>query len=586
MATVAPYEEQQRSKLGMDPIQFEVIRSAFDAAADEMGAALRKAAYSTNIKTRADFSCALFDGKLRIIAQSFSQPVHLASMSRMVPNAIRQYGVDKLEPGDALVMNHAYRGGVHLNDIVVIAPYFGDEKLQGFVAALAHHVDIGGYAPGGYCISTELYQEGIILPPVKLVSRGKIVEDLFQVILANIRSPRQSAGDFRAQIASSLLGQRRMGEIIRKFGEETIETFVDELIDYTERWSRQAISELPEGEYYSECYLDDDGITDEPIKLAVTAKIEGGRVSYDLTGSAPQRSSPMNATLTQTYSPLAYVVKCLIDPNIPTNDGFYRLIDVSAPEGTVVNAKAPVGVVGGWEVAMRLCDLTFRAFSDAMPHKVMASTKSINCHMACGGLDPRTGEYYTFIETMAGGYGARPTKDGLDAVQSHIQNTENSAIEETENNLPFLITRYELIPDSEGPGRYRGGLGVRRDWKFPNHKVTLTVFSDNRKYAPWGLFGGGSGASSRYILNPDGEAKELPSKITLHLAPDSVISYRTPGGGGYGPPFERDPEGVLGDVLDGKVSVARARAAYGVVVDIDRRRVDLEATQKLREKDG
>ncbi len=586
MATVAPSEEQQRSKLGMDPIQFEVIRSAFDAAADEMGAALRKAAYSTNIKTRADFSCALFDAKLRIIAQSFSQPVHLASMSRMVPNAIRQYGVEKLEPGDALVMNHAYRGGVHLNDIVIIAPYSGGEKLQGFVAALAHHVDIGGYAPGGYCISTELYQEGIILPPAKLVSRGKIVDDLFQVILANIRSPRQSAGDFRAQIASSLLGQRRMGEIIRKFGEETIETFVDELIDYTERWSRQAISELPEGEYYSECYLDDDGITDEPIKLAVTARIKGGRVSYDLTGSAPQRSSPMNATLTQTYSPLAYVIKCLIDPNIPTNDGFYRLIDVSAPEGTVVNAKAPVGVVGGWEVAMRLCDLTFRAFSDAMPDKVMASTKSINCHMACGGLDPRTGEYYTFIETMAGGYGARPTKDGLDAVQSHIQNTENSAIEETENNLPFLITRYELIPDSEGAGRYRGGLGVRRDWKFPNHEATLTVFSDNRKYAPWGLFGGGSGASSRYILNPDGEAKELPSKITLHLAPDSVISYRTPGGGGYGPPFERDPEGVLGDVLDGKVSVARAREAYGVVVDLDRRRVDLEATQKLREKDG
>ena len=264
----------------------------------------------------------------------------------------------------------------------------------------------------------------------------------------------------------------------------------------------------------------------------------------------------------------------------------YRLIDVSAPEGTVVNAKAPVGVVGGWEVAMRLCDLTFRAFSDAMPDKVMASTKSINCHMACGGLDPRTGEYYTFIETMAGGYGARPTKDGLDAVQSHIQNTENSAIEETENNLPFLITRYELVENSEGPGRYRGGLGVRRDWKFPNHEATLTVFSDNRKYAPWGLFGGGSGASSRYILNPDGEAKELPSKITLHLAPDSVISYRTPGGGGYGPPFERDPEGVLGDVLDGKVSAARAREVYGVAVDVDRRRVDVEATRKLREMDG
>ena len=249
----------------------------------------------------------------------------------------------------------------------------------------------------------------------------------------------------------------------------------------------------------------------------------------------------MNATLTQTYSPLAYVIKCLIDPNIPTNEGFYRLIEVTAPEGTVVNAQAPVGVVGGWEVAMRLCDLTFLAFSQALPQKVMASTKSINCHMACGGRDPRDGEYYTFIETMAGGYGARPTKDGLDAVQSHIQNTENSAIEETENNYPFMITRYELIPDSEGAGRYRGGLGVRRDWKFIDHNATLTVFSDNRKFAPWGLFGGGSASSSRYIVNPDGEHRDVPSKITLHLVPNDVMSYRTPGGGGYGPALERDP---------------------------------------------
>ena len=580
MSTATTEQQDREEKLGMDPIQFEVIRSAFDAAADEMGAALRKAAYSTNIKTRADFSCALFDAKLRLIAQSFSQPVHLASMSRMIPSAVRQYGPENLEPGDALVMNHPYLGGVHLNDIAIIAPFFGGEKLQGFVAAVAHHVDIGGYAPGGYCISTELYQEGIILPPAKLVSRGKIVDDLFRVILANIRSPRQSGGDFRAQIAASLLGQRRMGEIILKFGSPTVETFVDELIDYTERWSRKEIAALPEGTYRSECLLDDDGITDEPIRLVVKATIRQGRVSFDLTGSDPQRSSPMNATLTQTYSPLAYVIKCLIDPNVPTNEGFYRLIDVTAPEGTVVNAQAPVGVVGGWEVAMRLCDLTFRAFADAMPTRVMASTKSINCHMACGGRDPRGGEYYTFIETMAGGYGARPTKDGMDAVQSHIQNTENSAIEETENNYPFMITRYELIPDSEGPGRYRGGLGVRRDWAFPDHNATLTVFSDNRKFAPWGLFGGGSGAPSKYILNPDGENRELPSKITLQLPPDSVISYRTLGGGGYGPVSERDPAAVLEDVINGKVTKARAEQVYGVVIDTEKRCVDLEATRK------
>ena len=574
--------ETTAAALNMDPIRFEVMRSAFEAAADEMGAALRKAAYSTNIKTRSDFSCALFDSKLRIIAQSFSQPVHLASMSRMIPNTIRQYGIEKLHPGDALVMNHPYRGGVHLNDVAIMAPFFSGGKIQGYAATIAHHVDIGGYAPGGYCISTELYQEGIIIPPAKLVSEGEIVDDVFRLILANIRSPRQSTGDFRAQIAASLLGQKRMAEILSRFGAESVEVFVDELIEYTERWARAEISKLPDGVYEAEALLDDDGVSDRPIRLVLKVEIREGRVSFDLTGTDAQRSSPMNATLTQTYSPLAYVVKCLIDSDIPTNEGFYRLIDVEAPPGTVVNAVPPVGVVGGWEVVMRLCCLGFRALSDAMPDKVMASTKSINCHMACGGIDPRTGEYYTFIETMAGGWGGLPTKDGMDAVQSHVQNTENSAIEETENNLPFLITRYELIPDSEGAGRYRGGLGLRRDWKFPGHEATLTIFSDNRKFAPWGLFGGGSGASSKYILNPDGEAKELPSKITLHLQPDSVISYRTPGGGGYGPSLERDPERVLQDVTQGKVTPERARDTYGVVLDASGKAVDLQATRTER----
>ena len=576
--------EQTAAALKMDPIRFEVMRSAFEAAADEMGAALRKAAYSTNIKTRSDFSCALFDSKLRIIAQSFSQPVHLASMSRMVPNTIRQYGIEKLRPGDALVMNHPYRGGVHLNDVAIMAPFFSGGKIQGYAATIAHHVDIGGYAPGGYCISTELYQEGIIIPPAKLVSEGEIVDDVFRLILANIRSPRQSTGDFRAQIAASLLGQKRMAEILTRFGAESVEIFVDELIEYTERWARAEISKLPDGVYETEALLDDDGVSDRPIRLVLKVQIKEGRVSFDLTGTDAQRSSPMNATLTQTYSPLAYVVKCLIDSDIPTNEGFYRLIDVKAPPGTVVNAIPPVGVVGGWEVVMRLCCLGFKALADAMPDKVMASTKSINCHMACGGTDPRTGEYYTFIETMAGGWGGLPTKDGMDAVQSHVQNTENSAIEETENNLPFLITRYELIPDSEGAGRFRGGLGLRRDWMFPGHEATLTVFSDNRKFAPWGLFGGGSGSPSRYILNPDGEAKELPSKITLQLQPGSVISYRTPGGGGYGTPLARDPERVLEDVAQGKVTPDRARDIYGVVLDATGDAVDLEATRVRRRR--
>jgi N-methylhydantoinase B len=577
-----PKIESAAPKLEMNPILFEVMRNTFGSVADEMSAALRKAAYSTNIKTRADFSCALFDSRLRLIAQSFSQPAHLGSMSRMVPNAVRQYGIEKLAQGDALIMNHSYRGGVHLNDVAVIAPFFEDGTIAGYAATIAHHVDIGGYAPGGYCISTEIYQEGVIIPAVKLVSGGKLVEDVHALLLENIRSPKQSAGDLRAQIASTLLGQRRTREIIDRFGRKNVDFFVDELIDYTERWGRSEISALPGGDYEAECEMDNDGITDKPIRLHVKATIKNGEVHFDLTGSDLQRASPTNATLTQTYSGLAYVIKCLIDPEVPTNEGFYRLIRVNAPEGTVVNAKPPVGVVGGWEVSMKLCDLTFKAFSSRLPGKVIAATKGINCHMACGGQDPRNGDYYTYLETVCGGYGGRPTKDGMDAVQSHIQNTENSAIEETENNYPLMITRYELIPDSEGAGRFRGGLGVRRDWKFPNHSTRLTIFSDNQINRPWGLFGGGSATPSRYILNPDGEGQELPSKVTLALLPDSIISYRTPGGGGYGPPSERDPEAVLADVIAGKVSVDRAREVYGVALTSDGH-VDSAETIRLRQ---
>jgi len=571
--------------LKMDPIKFEVMRNAFEAAADEMGSALRKAAYSTNIKTRADFSCALFDGELRIIAQSFSQPVHLASMSRMIPLAIRHFGVEKLEPGDVVIANHPYHGGVHLNDVAMIAPFFSGRKIAGYAATIAHQVDIGGMAPGGYCMSTDLFQEGIIIPPIRLVSRGQVVEDVFNLIRENIRTPKQMAGDFRAQIGASLLGQQRMAAILQKFGDETVRASVEELLDYTERWARREIADvIPEGTYFDECYLDDDGTTGQPIKLCLAATVQDGTVAFDLAGSDLQRPSPMNATLTQSFSPLAYLVKCLIDPGVPTNAGFYRLIRVTAPLGTVVNCQPPVGVVGGWEVTLRYCDLGFRMFSSALPQRVMASAKSSMIHAALGGRNPRDGSYYTFIETVAGGYGARPTKDGMDAVQSHVQNTENAAIEETENNLPFLITRYELIADSEGSGRFRGGLGVRRDWWFPDHEVTFTLLCENCKNAPWGLFGGGPGASSRFVVNPDAEATQVPAKATLHLAANDVISYRTPGGGGYGPALQRDPEAVLWDVINGKVSLQRARDVYGVVIDLARRTVVQAETNALRQR--
>lgn len=572
------------SGLRMDPIEFEVMRNAFNAAAEEMSAALRKTAYSTNIKTRADYSCAIYDKKLRVVAQAFTQPIHLASMTRMIPAAVGQYGAEKLSPGDGIAMNDPHNGAMHLNDIAIIVPLFYKNRLTGYTAAVAHHVDIGGMAPGGLCLSSDIYQEGIIIPSSQILREGKIIDNVFNLIVANIRSPKQMAGDLRAQVASTMLGQKRVFEILERFSEKAIFSFTNELIGYTQRWTKTEILKLPEGKFCAEGEMDDDGITDQPIKLVVQAEVKDGRVSFDLTGSDKQRPSPMNANLTYSYSAVSYVVKCLIDSEVPVNAGFYSQIDIHAPEGTVVNAQHPAGVVGGNDICMRLVDLSFKAFSVAIPEKIVACSKSMICNMGCGGIDPRSGDYYTFMETLAGGYGGRPTKDGLDAIQPHIQNTENSAIEETENNYPIRITRYELVPDSDGAGKFRGGLGLRRDWQFPDHEAIFTIIADHRKKGPWGLFGGQSGQPSTYTYNPEGEQKDLSSKITLTLNAYDTISYKTPGGGGYGNPLERNPLMVIEDVIDGKVSIQRAREVYGVVISIDRREVDERGTTKLREE--
>lgn len=564
----------------LDAVLFEVMRNAFAAAADEMGAALRQAAYSTNIKTRADFSCALYDSRAQVIAQSFSQPIHLASMARFVPAAIQRYGESRLRDGDGIVMNHPHHGAMHLNDIAVIIPFLHNEKLAGYAATIAHHVDIGGMAPGGLCISRDLYQEGIIIPAIQLLKGGEIVEDVFDLITANIRSQRQMRGDFRAQIAASMLGRRRLGEIVARFGAHTVDTFTEDLLSSTQQWTKAEIEKLPEGEYYAEGFLDDDGVTDQPIKLAVKAIVKDGRVIFDLTGSDAQRPSPMNANLTYSYAALSYVIKCLVNPDIPANAGFYAQIDVVAPTGTVVNAVAPVGVVGAAEVSIRLCDLGFKAFANALPDKIAACGKSVMCQLGCGGINPADQDYYTHYETLAGGYGARPTKDGLDAVQAHIQNTENSAIEETEFHYPILIKRYALAPDSEGAGEFRGGLGIHREWQFLGHSTNVTIFSDGKKFAPWGLQGGLNASPAVYALNPQKENRPLPSKTTMALQSDDIISYQTPGGGGFGSPLKRDPLSVLKDVVDEKVSIRRAREIYGVA--ITGRAVDHEATEKLR----
>lgn len=548
-----------------DPVTLEVLKNAILAVTDEMSGALQRSAFSTNIKTRGDFSCAIFDPKCRMIGQSFSQPTHLGSLVHSVPSAVGEFGADRLRSGDGIVMNDAHRGAVHLNDVAMISPVDVDGFRIGYVANVAHHVDIGGSTPGSLGLNREIYQEGLILPPTKLVREFELDPDLMRLIATNIRSPRESTGDFRAQAASNALAARRLEELKNKFGLEQLMQGIEDLLEYTERRVRENIRSFPKGTYAAVDYLDDDGFGDEPVKIAVTATIDDAGIHFDLTGCDDQGAGPMNATGSMAYSGIAFVVKALLDPDIPVNDGFYRTVRVSSRRGSVVNAVHPAAVAGGWEVCFRVAEAAFQALSPAFPDRIPAATKGIICNVAFGGIHPTTG-YYAFYETIAGGYGAHSTQDGMDAVQPHIHNTENAPVEETELNYPVRIAQFALIPDSGGAGLHRGGLGVRRDYWFVDHVATFSIISDRTRFAPPGLGGGASGRPARYILDPYGEALVLRSKSTTRLAPGQVISVQSPGGGGYGDPAGRDPQLVARDVRLGKVTPEAARTEYGVVV--------------------
>ena len=591
-----------------DPIRFEVIRNALTQATEEMAAALRRSAYSTNVKTRQDFSCAFFDKDLRAIAQSFSQPVHLGSFVKHVPTAVQRYGPERFGPGDMVLSNDPYGGGVHLNDISLIGAVHYRGDVVGYTACLAHHVDVGGGAPASVGAFQEVYQEGIIIPPVKFVRAGEIVPDIFRLVLAQIRSKRETAGDFRAQIASNKTGVKRINEIIDRFGLDEFNDYVDEIVAYTRRRTRVELKKFPRGVFKAEGFVDTDGFTPDPVVLKVKITVDDSGVTFDTTGSDEQRRAPVNSTFAQTFSACAYALRALMDRDLPVNHGFYEYVRVIAPEGSVTNCKHPAPVVGGWETHVRLNDLIFKALSEPMPDLICAGTKAMQCHAGFGGLRfrrrgpaggavPSSGggglsanqdegtppEYYCFLETLAGGYGARSRSDGPDAVQTHGQNTENAPVEETESNYPVRIVRYGLIPDSEGAGKNRGGLGLQRDYEFPE-ATTFTVLADRDKAGPHGLYGGLPGSVSEYLLFPasGGAPQELSSKATIQLNPGDVISYRTSGGGGYGDPHERDPQRVLKDVLDAKVDIDRARKVYLVVVDPETMSVDQTATARLR----
>ena len=563
-----------------DPILFEVIRNALVEATEEMSVSLQRTSYSTNIKTRLDYSCAYVDARGRMVAQAFCQPAHLVTIGRLVPRAVDEYGAENLEPGDILLVNDPHRQASHLNDVFLISPFFYREEPAGYVSNTCHHVDVGGGAPASIGAFREIYQEGFILPVVKLVCRGEIDAEILKLFLANVRAKKEVAGDLRAQIAANNMGMRRLSALFDRYGRDTLNFYIDKLLEYTEQRARSELEKLPRGTFEAEGWLDDDGISDRPVHLKARVTLDGRTIRFDFTGSDRQRAAPMNSNLTQTFTACVYVLKCLLDPDIPVNEGLYQLIEVIAPPASVVNARRPGAIVGGWEVSVRLCEVLFKALAPALPDSVPAGTKGMICQVGFGGRDPHSGEYYSYYETAGGGYGGRSRTDGPDAVQTHFQNTQNAPIEEIESNYPVRITRYGLIPDSEGPGRFRGGLGLCREYVFVGHEPSYTILADRVRFPAWGLFGGRSGKTARYVLIGENGETDLPSKTTVQLEKGQSVRLESCGGGGYGPPYERDPEQVLADVRQEKISPLRAREEYGVAVTGSE--IDIVETERLR----
>lgn len=516
----------------MDAISLEVFKNALAGIAEEMQAVLVRTAFSPNIKERRDCSCALFDEQGQLIAQSESIPVHLGALPFSVAAAISAFN-DQIQPGDVIVLNDPFAGGAHLPDITLVTPIFSEDALLGFAANRAHHADIGGMRPGSIAAdATEIYQEGLRIPPIKLWRSGQLERELLALILNNVRTPHEREADLRAQYAANERGRQRLLELVHE-RLATLHAGFTQLLNYSEHRMRYELQKIPAGVYEAEDHLD------EGWAICARVTVKDGEFSVDFSGTSAQIEQPINAVFAVTASAVYYTVRCLTDPEIPPNAGCYRPIKIFAPEGTLVHARPPAPVVGGnLEVSQRIVDLLLQALAPALPDKVPAASQGTMNSLTFGGIDPRTGELFTFYETLAGGQGARPHKDGQNAIHSHMTNTLNTPIEVLETVYPLRVERYQIRAGCGGAGRFRGGNGLRRDIRALT-RVTVSLLADRRQTRPYGLMSGAPGAPGEdVIITSDGREIALASKSTQIMEADDIISLRTPGGGGYGSPLQ------------------------------------------------
>jgi N-methylhydantoinase B len=565
-----------------DAIQIEILKNALTAIGDEMALTILRTGHSTIIKDGADFSTALCSPTGELLAQGLTIPQHLGSIPDALRAVIRKYG-DDLHPGDIAIQNDPFNGGMHLQDIFVFKPVFEPGgTLVAFACAIAHHTDVGGRVPGSNASdSTEIYQEGIRFPVLKLYDKGHPNQAVLDILAANVRVPDMVLGDLRATIAACHYGEREFLKLVDRYGASRLPGLLVEYLDYTERLTRAEIAALPEGTYTFEDWIDDDGITERPILLKVALTIGNGEVIADYTGTAAQVQGALNSTLPFTKANTYLALRCVFEGSLPNNGGFFRPIKVIAPEGTIFNVKHPGACAARGLTGFRQTDLVLGALAKAVPDRVIAAAEGGNTFVTIGGYDPERGPY-VHCDMIFGAWGGSAFRGDGDAMPLVPSNCTNIPIETLEAAYPLRFEQYGFVSDSGGPGQYRGGLSIVRDTRLLRGEAILQVRSDRRIYMPWGLENGKDGTPSWNVLNPDTDAEVTPSKITRMIKAGDVYRHITGGGGGKGAPEKRDPCLVLDDILDGKLSREYAEREYGVVLTANAREVDWQRTQAKR----
>jgi N-methylhydantoinase B len=567
----------------IDPITFAVIKNAMDAVVDEMAYTVIRTARSEIVKDVMDYSAAICDRHGQMVAQAKTIALHLGAIPEAMTSVLARYGKD-LHPGDAIVLNDPYEGGMHLPDIFMFVPFFQAGELEGFCVVICHHTDVGGRVPGSNASdSTEIYQEGLRIPVLKLYEAGKINETLERIIGINVRLPDRVLGDLKAQYAAAQVGLRELGQLFRLHGSDTMRVYLAELLDYAERMTREEIRKWPKGTFKFTDYIDDDGLSDAPIPIQVAVTVHEDHVSVDYTGSSPQVRAAINSTLSYTNSCTYLSVRCALKGDVPNNAGVFRCVEVYAPEGSVLNPRIPSAVAARALTGYRVFDAMLGALAQIVPDRIPAAGEGGNTVVCLSG-QRESGAPYIIVDMICGAWGARPNMDGVEAITNASQNLSNTPVETLELQHPVRVESYELVADSCGAGRYRGGLGIQRSYRALADDALLQLRADRLKFAPYGLDGGMPAAVGRNLLERDGQTTSLPGKTAMRLKIGDLVTHVQAGGGGFGNPLERDPAKVGSDVWNQIITASYAHEKHGVVVDGASGQVDMDATRLLRKQ--